>query len=74
MPFFAFFQRLIINLWVIRFGQKLATDGDDMNDDMNQKAVEYMESQIKDPKLREIVRPNAKCLSPDRVLGPTEPR
>ncbi|KAK5311793.1 hypothetical protein LTR93_011591 [Exophiala xenobiotica] len=63
VPFFAFFQRFVVNVWVMRYGQRLATDGSDMNDDMSQKAVEYMESQIKDPKLREILRPNAKYYS-----------
>lgn len=52
----------MVNLGAMRYGPLLATDGSESNDAMTKQAIEYMEAQIEDPKLREILRPNAKCL------------
>lgn len=38
-----------------------------MNDQMTQLATTFMESQIEDPKLREVLRPNSKCM-PSKLL------
>ena len=36
---------------------------------MTKTAIEFMESQVKDPKLREIVRPHSKCMSSGNSLS-----
>jgi hypothetical protein len=61
LPLFAWLVRLRMNLRMMRYGKKMATDGHPENDVMTKKAVEFMESQIRDPQLREKVRPNSKC-------------
>lgn len=50
-----------MNLRMMRYGRKMATDGDPLNDAMTKQAVKFMESQIADPVLREKVRPYSKC-------------
>lgn len=50
-----------MNLQMMKMGRKMATDGDPLNDAMNKKAIEFMESQIKDPELRKKLRPESKC-------------
>lgn len=39
----------------------MATDNTKENDQMTKAAIDFMESQIKDPILREKVRPRSKC-------------
>ena len=50
-----------MNLRMMFYGRRMATDGDPLNDQMTAQAVKFMESQISDPVLREKVRPNSKC-------------
>ena len=64
IPFFAYFVRLRMNVRMMIMGRKMATDGDPVNDATTQQAIEFMESQIKDPELREILRPKSKCKLP----------
>lgn len=51
-----------MNLHMMRNGRKMATDGHPLNDQMTQLATKFMESQIKDPELRNLVRPDSKCM------------
>jgi hypothetical protein len=53
-----------MNLTMMKMGRKMATDGDPVNDAMTAQAVKFMESQIHDPNLREVLRPHSKCKSP----------
>ena len=62
IPGFAYLVRQRMNLRMMMFGKKAATDNSPQNDLMTRTAVNFMESQVKDPKLREIVRPNSKCI------------
>lgn len=39
----------------------MSTDNDPLNDSMTKAAIDYMEFEIKDPKLREVLRPHSKC-------------
>jgi hypothetical protein len=57
-----------MNVRMMLFGRKAATDNSPENDLMTKSAIEFMESQVKDPKLREIVRPNSKCNASPRTL------
>jgi hypothetical protein len=50
-----------MNLRMMKMGRKMAIDGDPVNDAMTQQAIQFMESQIKDPELREKLRPKSKC-------------
>jgi cation diffusion facilitator CzcD-associated flavoprotein CzcO len=61
IPFFAYLFRQRMNVRMMLMGRKMATDNTPENDRMTKMAVDFMESQIKDPKLREIVRPYSKC-------------
>ncbi|KAH7084095.1 hypothetical protein FB567DRAFT_550128 [Paraphoma chrysanthemicola] len=45
----------------------MATDGHPLNDKMTGPAVAFMESQIKDPELRNLVRPESQFLRKDLV-------
>ncbi|KAL6228768.1 hypothetical protein BDW75DRAFT_226288 [Aspergillus navahoensis] len=60
VPFFAWFLRARLNLRMMINGRKMATEGDPLNDKMTQLAATFMESQIKDPELREILQPDSK--------------
>ena len=42
-------------------GVHMATDGSEMNDTLTKQAIDYMESQIRDPLLQDILRPYSKC-------------
>ena len=50
-----------MNLRMMYYGKKMATEGHPLNDRMTAQANEFMESQISDPELREKVRPTSKC-------------
>ncbi|KAJ9633606.1 hypothetical protein H2204_006812 [Knufia peltigerae] len=67
IPLFAWFIRMRMNLRMMRYGRKMATDGDPLNDAMTKQAVKFMESQIADPVLREKVRPYSKFLRENLV-------
>ncbi|KAI8933950.1 hypothetical protein NX059_008724 [Plenodomus lindquistii] len=69
VPFFAQAVRARMNLRMMIYGPKMATDGHPLNDKMTQSAVSFMESQIKDPELRDLVRPDSQyyCKRPLRL-------
>ncbi|EXJ68486.1 uncharacterized protein A1O5_08279 [Cladophialophora psammophila CBS 110553] len=71
VPCFAWLIRTRMNFRMMRFGRKMATDGDPLNDQMTAMAVKFMESEISDPELREKVRPDSKyyCKRPLRLDG-----
>lgn len=50
-----------MNLRMMRLGRAMALDYDPANDRMTTMAIDFMESQISDPELREKVRPYSKC-------------
>ena len=50
-----------MNLRMMYYGKVMATDGTPENDMMTRQAINFMESQIEDPELREKVRPYSKC-------------
>lgn len=50
-----------MNVWMMRNGRAMATDGSAMNDKMTAAAISFMESQVSDPVLREKLRPYSKC-------------
>ncbi|KAH7082310.1 hypothetical protein FB567DRAFT_605627 [Paraphoma chrysanthemicola] len=60
VPLFAWLVRARLNLRMMILGRKMATEGDPVNDQMTQLATTFMESQIQDPGLREILRPDSK--------------
>jgi hypothetical protein len=64
IPGFAYLVRLRMNIRMMIMGRKMATDGDPVNDAMTQQAIDFMESQIVDPELRETLRPKSKCKLP----------
>lgn len=51
-----------MNLRIMMNGRKVATDGHPLNDQMTQSAISFMESEVTDPELRNLVRPDSKCL------------
>ena len=42
-------------------GQLNATDGSVNNDKLNKKALDFLKSEIKDERLYDILKPDAKC-------------
>jgi cation diffusion facilitator CzcD-associated flavoprotein CzcO len=68
IPGFAYLVRLRMNFRMMRMGMGLATDNSTGNDGMNRTAVQFMESQIIDPELREKLRPDSKCTSPSSPI------
>ncbi|OQV01812.1 hypothetical protein CLAIMM_07103 [Cladophialophora immunda] len=71
IPLFAWVVRTYMNLEMMRNCRPMATDGNPMNDKMTQEAINFMESQISDPELREKVRPHSKffCKRPLHLDG-----
>ena len=61
IPFMAYAVRQYMNLRMMIMGRRMATDNSKENNHMTQLGIDFMESQIKDPELREIVRPYSKC-------------
>ncbi|KAJ4152117.1 hypothetical protein NW765_017626 [Fusarium oxysporum] len=62
IPGFAWYQRQKINWRMQANGQLNATDGSANNKALNERALEFLRSQIKDERLYEILRPDAKYL------------
>jgi cation diffusion facilitator CzcD-associated flavoprotein CzcO len=62
VPGFVWLARQRMNVRMMRFGKRAATDNSPENDLMTKTAIDFMEKQIQDPKLREIVRPHSKCM------------
>jgi cation diffusion facilitator CzcD-associated flavoprotein CzcO len=61
IPLFAYLVRQRMNLRMMILGRQMATDHSKENDRMTKLAVDFMESQIQDPELQELVRPYSKC-------------
>ncbi|OQV07482.1 hypothetical protein CLAIMM_11909 [Cladophialophora immunda] len=60
IPYFPNLVRASI-LWPIeKYGMRLVTENDKLNEDATQKAHKQLEQQVKDPVLREKLRPTAK--------------
>ena len=45
----------------IRVNRRVAMDNTRENDAMNRAAKQFLESEVKDPYLREILTPHSKC-------------
>ncbi|KEF51206.1 uncharacterized protein A1O9_12709 [Exophiala aquamarina CBS 119918] len=69
VPWFAWIVRQRMNLRMMMYGKETARNNSPQNDAMNRMAVSFMESQVEDPKLRQILRPTAKyyCKRPLRL-------
>ena len=48
---------------MIRYGERAATEGHAINNARTAMAISWLEKQVKDPKLVELLRPESKCKS-----------
>ena len=60
IPFFAYFvrQRMVFRL---RHNRKVAIEGTSENAAMSRAAEQFLEKEVKDPDLCELLRPRSKC-------------
>jgi hypothetical protein len=63
VPFFAYFVRQKMN-FRMRLNMKVATNMTDENDVMTRASERFLEQEVKDEKLREILNPRSKCKYP----------
>jgi len=65
LPLFAITMRFIeiAKGWI--FGQLLVTEGSWLNELFTKKGHDFLEQQVKDPQLRELLRPDFKCWHAD---------
>ena len=71
VPFFAYFVRQRMN-FRMRLNMRTATNMTDENDVMTRASESFLEQEVKDEKLREMLKPHSKCkYPPTKVSFPT---
>jgi hypothetical protein len=50
-----------MNLRMMYYGKKMATEHTTWNDRMTKMAHNFLDREITDPKLRDLIRPQSKC-------------
>lgn len=64
LPLFAIGVRFLEILKGYIFGQLLVTEGSWLNESFTNKGLAFLEQQVQDRNLRELLRPDFKCKTP----------